>query len=140
MLARFHSDLSVVLHSAAASFPVPTGAGSEGGAITSWRDINGYSPVDGDISAYANKACTMTGPIGVFGVRSGKQYFISLLNNGGDIVFENALTGFSQAVSGVGTFERLIVGGVTFAGVAGTTIVPSLSGTVTFTATPLLIK
>ncbi len=141
-MARFRSSLSIALHTAVNSFPPPTtGAGTEGGSILTWRDSSGYASVAADISMVANKACTMTGPVGLFGQRGGVNYFISLLNNGNDINFEGALAGFSQEIAIGGSFERLIVGGCTVSGSPpAAAVVPTSSGTVTVTATPLFTK
>jgi hypothetical protein len=120
------------LHNAAASFPQPT-AIDGGGTIESWRDGRGFSPAEADISILGSAACTLAGPLGLYGERFGKVYLIGLLNNGQDITIQGANVGFAQQVSGVGTFERLLLGGVSG------TVTPT-AGTITVKATPLAVE
>lgn len=119
------------LHSAAASFPQPVAVGG-GGSIETWRDSEGYAPADVDLQILGTVAATLPGPLALYGERRDGVFFIGLLNNGSDIVLQSATVGFAQELTGVGTFLRLLLGGVTG------TVTPT-AGTCTVKATPLLV-
>lgn len=126
-----YSGAPVTLHDAAASFPQPTAAGG-GGNIAGWR-VDGFGPATIDISIRGSAACTMSGPLGIYGEKdNGEVGFLGYLNNAEAIRIQSATVGFNQQISAAGIFKYLLVGGVS------ATVTPS-AGTITVKATPIIV-
>lgn len=127
--ACFGSNV-IALHEAAASFPMPTSA-SAGASLEIWTSVGGR-PLYVDLTLTADKATTLTGPVGLYGVRgTEKPVLVGELNGGENVVIGGADTGVAFSVL-AGAFDRLAIGGV-----AGATIVPTAGAVVTVAARPI---
>lgn len=137
------NDEEIVLHAAAANFPVPNAAGL-GGSLATWRKTRlglhsgerlfGHSDID--IELTANIACDMDGPLAVYRERDdGRIAFVALLNGGAPIKIQKngagPVIGHCQIIQAAALGARLIVGGY------GGTVTPVPAANVIVKVTPI---